>query len=454
MYLRPENAACPLVLTLRLGSPLRIIVTHDIADFDALASAVAAQKLHPGSTIVLAKRLSRGVRDFLALHKDRFLFARATDIDQAAVTHVVVVDVRRKSRLRDFPLLLERVAQRDETLDVSVYDHHGASDDDLPVAHAVVEPVGSATTLLVEVIRERGIDVDPVEATLFALGIHTDTGSLTFAATSARDARALAWLIDRGASQRVLVRYLTTPFSEPQRRALASILDAVETEAVGALSVAFAVVALESAVDGLDVVVSEALALGEHPALFALFHVGGRRVQVIGRARSAWIDVGKSLAALGGGGHAPAGAASIKDVEPAVVRERLLATLREAPPRPRRVADLMSSPVRTVSVETTLQELGETLQLWRHTGVPVVRDGAIVGIVSHRDVERAARDGRLHLPVSSCMTHAVETTTESTLLEAALERMVARDVGRLPVLRDGKLVGIVTRSDVLAHLYE
>jgi len=433
---------------------LEIIVTHDIADFDALASAVAAQKLHPEAVIVLGHRLSRGVRDFLALHKDRFRYLRAPEVDQNAVSHLVVVDVRRRSRLGGFERLLERIDEEDESLRVTVWDHHGVSDDDIPAHDIVVAKVGSATTLLIEEMRRQNVDVDSMEATLFALGIHTDTGSLVHATSTARDAHALEWLMNQGASLSVLNRYLSEPMTREQRSTLSALLGAVETVDIAGLTVGFAIVPLERSVDGVDVVTSESLSLLGHHALFALF-VAKKRVQVVGRARSGWIDVGKALRAIGGGGHAPAGAGSVKDRSAIEVRQVIEAALRDDPPRPRLVADVMSSPVHTVAPDTSLRDLAQSLRVWQHTGVPVVRDGELVGIVSRRDVEKAAKNDRLHLPAASCMSSSrVHTTAEVAPLEEALALMVDRDVGRLPVLRDGRLVGIVTRTDLLRFLYD
>jgi tRNA nucleotidyltransferase (CCA-adding enzyme) len=130
-----------------------------------------------------------------------------------------------------------------------------------------------------------------------------------------------------------------------------------------------------------------------------------------------------------------------------------VSALHELQPRPTRVGDLMSSPVRTVAPEMSLRDLRQCLQAWQHSGVPVVRDGTMVGIVSQRDVERAAKDGRLDLPVSSCMRSEVRTATADMPLDEALQAMVRGDFGRLPVVRGDKLVGIVSRTDVMRALY-
>lgn len=428
-----------------------VVVTHDMSDFDAFASCVAAERLYPGATIVLGRTLGKPLRRFLALHEDRFATIRYSELDAERVTRLIVVDVRRRSRLGAFAPVLAR-ADRGE-VEVHVWDHHAASEDDLQATHEVVEPVGSATTLLVEEIRRRGLSVDPIEATLYALGIHQDTGSLTYGGTTARDAHAVAWLLERGASLAVINRYLHQPFSAEQRKALRALIDAVEIQEVAGVDVAFSVIALEHAIDGLDEVTSQAIELGGYSALFALYALDRGRVQVVARARRPFVDVGRVVKSVGGGGHRPAASAIVKKADVARVREALLEALRAAPPRPTRVCDVMSSPVHTAAHDVTLAELRRSLAAWGISGVPVMRDGALAGIVSRRDVERAERDDALDLPVSGRMTHRVRTIEVDATLEDALARMTDHEVGRLPVLRRGQLVGILTRSDVLRFMY-
>jgi len=68
-------------------------------------------------------------------------------------------------------------------------------------------------------------------------------------------------------------------------------------------------------------------------------------------------------------------------------------------------------------------------------------------------VSRAREGGRLELPVTSHMSGNLRTVGPDAPLEEALAAMTEADVGRLPVLRDERLVGIVSRTDVLRALY-
>jgi tRNA nucleotidyltransferase (CCA-adding enzyme) len=432
---------------------VQIIVTHDMSDFDALAGAVAAQKLYPEAHVVLGRRLAPPVRDFLSLHRDRFPTLRGGDVDPAEVERMIIVDVRRAGRLPDFQPLVARARDPDDPLEVHIYDHHAAADDDLVGTVEHVEPVGAVTTLLVERLQQRELSLHPAEATLLALGIYADTGAFLHAGTTSRDVHAAGWLIDAGANLRVVNRFLRATLSTQQRAALAQVLERVERVHVGSVDIALATLEVPKAIDGLAAVAEEAIRLEGDPALFVLCDVAGKRVQVVARSRVPYLNVGKALEPLGGGGHGGAGAATVKDVPVATVRERLLDALRRLAPTPTRVCELMSSPVRTVPPETPLRALAGMLDTWGHTGVPVVRDGEMVGVVSVRDVERAERDGRADLPVSSCMGNRVETAAPDEPLDAALARMVSKDIGRLPVVRQGRLVGILSRTDVMHALY-
>jgi len=432
-----------------------IIVTHDNADFDAIASMVAASKLRPEATMVLGRRVGRVVRDFLALHKDHFVFERASRVDLDAVRRWTVVDVRRGDRLRDFAPLVARCRDGDPSLHTEIYDHHAATPDDLVGAREVVEPTGAAVTLLIRELRDADVVLDPIEATLLALGIYADTGAMTWASTTSEDVEAVAWLLRRGASLRIINHYMNDGFAPEQRDAFARALSAVDVVDVGGFEVGIAGVELERAPSGLGEVATHLLKLHGLDALFTLFRIRERNVQVIGRAAARHFDVGALLRGLGGGGHRAAAAALVRNATLDDVRDHLLEALRADPPRPRVVGDIMSSPVNTLPPDTALTDARRWLGSWRHTGVPVVDEsGALKGVLSRRDVQKAEVDDRLHLPVSSCMSHQVRTTSPDTSLDAALAEMVAADVGRLPVLDDGRLIGIITRSDLIRVLYD
>lgn len=427
---------------------MRLIVGHEAADFDALAGAVAVARLHPDARIGLPRSIERGVRAFLSLHADRFPAVRCKNSVLADTTSLIVVDVRSRRRLSHVePVLARRDAG--EPIEIVVYDHHPRSDDDLAADVEVVSPVGAVTTLLVERLQTNGLAVDPVEATLYALGIHADTLSLTAGTTTPRDARALAWLIGEGARPDVVARYLSPPLTAPQRDILSRALATLFEVPVRGLHVALARVSSSVYVEGVAEVATELLRTSQADALFVLCAVGDRKVEIVGRSRSQAMDVGVVLAALGGGGHPGAGAARLRTGNIDEAEERLRSAMSVEQPRAGRVRDVMSRPVLTLSPELDAAEAHARLEQWSVTGAPVLAGGKVVGVVSRRDV---SRPGDKHT-VRAAMTSQPRTVSAEASLEEALRLMTEGNIGRLPVLEGEQLVGIVTRTDVLRFLY-
>lgn len=433
--------------------PSTLIVTHDGADFDAVASQMAVRRLYPGATLLSSPSVGRDVHPYLALHKDRVAGCSAAEVDWSSVGRLVVVDVRRRARLGHIRPLLERLDAAPESLEVVIYDHHPASPDDVMGDEEHVEPVGSTTTLLVEQIQRAGLTLDRVEATLLALGLHTDTGSLTFVNATARDARALAVLLEFGAEAQVLARYLHAPLDALRRSLLSAVLEATELHVFGGLSVGIATIDAPNKTTGLDEITSRAHELCGYHALFALYVRRSGKLHVIGRSRAPALDVAATLGALGGGGHASAGAASVAGVAPAKVEALLLERLRSQPLPALTARDLMTSPVHAVDVETAITELERSLERWQHSGACVLRDGRLAGVVSRADVSRARGLGQLHFKVKSLIARRPITTEPGAPLEQLMALMEEHDIGRLPVIERERLIGIVSRSDVRRALY-
>jgi len=80
-------------------------------------------------------------------------------------------------------------------------------------------------------------------------------------------------------------------------------------------------------------------------------------------------------------------------------------------------------------------------------------EGQLAGVISRRDIDIALHHGFSHAPVKGYMTTNLRTITPDTLLPEIEDLMVTYDIGRLPVLDEGNLVGIVTRTDVLRQLH-
>ncbi|MDH3202199.1 MAG: CBS domain-containing protein [Myxococcales bacterium] len=433
---------------------MKLITTHETADFDALASCVALRKLYPGAEIGIGGGVAPNVHQYLALHGNRFRTERCRDVDLSDVDLLIVTDVRRRSRLHHIEEVLERATRTPRSVRIVVWDHHPSAPDDLQSDEEHVQPVGAVTTLVVEELAARSADIDREEATLFSLGIHEDTGSLAYSRTSSRDATALAWLLGHGARPGLLQRFLRPPLDVVERSLLISIVDGIEEVPAFGTRIGVSAQEIEEAPAELARVTTEAFRMIPHDALFCVYRLPNGKMHIIGRSQSDAVTVGGVLGELGGGGHSGAGSAVVREGSLADVVTRLHTAIEKTCRHPEVVRDLMSSPVRTVTPRMPLRELAHSLHEWGHAGAPVMEAGKLVGMISRRDIERAKRDGRDSLTVASCMAHPVHTIAPDTPLSEALKQMKAHNIGRLPVLEGARIVGILSREDVLAYLYE
>jgi len=425
-----------------------VILGHVNVDFDALASMVAAKKLYPEAVMVFAGSVNRNVREFIALHGDVLEFRDPRSLDREAISRLIVVDNRIAERLGEF-----RDLPGKEGVEVFVYDHHPPSPQDMKGIHDYSEYLGATTTVLVRIIQRQKIPISPFEATLFALGIHEDTGSLTYAGTTPEDAEALAYLMRRGANLEVIMHFLGRQLSPAQHELMRRLLSGLRFHRVQGVLVAVAKAHMEDYVEGASAVASRLADLENLEVLFALVEMQGR-VVVAGLSRMRQVDVDRVLSGLGGGGHAKAGSAVLKGYSLEKVERALMGLLERNVPRRLTAGEIMSGPVKTIHEGTTIAEASRRMELTGHTAFPVVDDaGNLVGMISRKDLDKAGHHGLGHAPVKGFMSRSLIAVEEDASLQEIQRLMTENAIGRVPVVRGKELVGIVTRKDLLRALH-
>jgi Zn-dependent protease/CBS domain-containing protein len=113
------------------------------------------------------------------------------------------------------------------------------------------------------------------------------------------------------------------------------------------------------------------------------------------------------------------------------------------------VSDAMSSPVVTVSPTLPVSEVVAMMYSSRHLGFPVLSDGTLIGIVTLSDVHGIPEEDRQSLHVEAIMTKDIISLPSTAPLMEALKVMSVKNIGRIPVVDRGVLVGIITRTDIL-----
>ena len=113
------------------------------------------------------------------------------------------------------------------------------------------------------------------------------------------------------------------------------------------------------------------------------------------------------------------------------------------------VGEMMSSPVTTVPPALPLSQVINMMYTSKHLGFPVVDRDTLVGMVTLADVNRHSPIDREAMQVRDVMSHDPVTLPPSAPVIDALRIMSARDIGRIPIVQDDKILGIVTRTDIL-----
>lgn len=413
------------------------ILTHENADLDALASLAAAKKLYPGAVALLPRRINRNGSDFLTVYGEPFQFTPQDQAPRRKFKRILLVDTQTLPSARGIA----------DTPTVHIVDHH-------PLARPLDEhitfsggDVGATTTLLVETLREKNLSLTRLEATLLALGIYEDTGSLTYPSTTARDLQCAAYLIENGASLNLIGEFLRQPLADDQRALYNRLLKRVETHEIGGQTILICAVRVEEYVSEISTLAQQLMLLYDPSALFLLVQMRSE-IQLVARSKSDVVDVAEIARAFGGGGHATAAAALIHSRGLKTQQKKLLQLVEEHIKPHTTVHDIMSYGVRVLAPGDTIAHAAEQARRWGHEGFPVVSKKKLVGVLTRREIDRALHHKLQKQPVSRFMSEPVSVAPTDSVQQ--LQRvMMQHSLGQLPVVEDDSIVGIVTRTDLL-----
>jgi len=418
---------------------MEIILTHENADFDALASLLAAAKLHPGAIPVLPRRLNRNLRDFLAIYGDEFPFVQPQDLPRRPVERAIVVDTQN----------FVPVKGMSPHTRIHIVDHHPLSVELKQGMSYSGGETGATVTMLVERFPERGLVPSPIEATLMLLGIYEDTGSLSYPTTTPRDIRCAAWLLEQGANLAVVGDFLHQPLTEKQRRLYHLLIENSHSHDFSGHTVVIACAEAGEQVEELATLAHNLRDLFDPAALFVLVKMD-EHIQMVARSSTPAIDVAEVASHFGGGGHSRAAAALIRDRDLEEVRESLLDLLSQTIQPAVTVGQIMSYGVHTLSPRTTVAEAAEMMRRYGHEGFPVVdKKGRLVGVLTRREIDKALHHGLGDKPISLYMYTGEVCVSPSDSVERLQAVMVEHGLGQIPVVEEGRIVGIVTRTDLI-----
>lgn len=432
---------------IRPARKVSLITCHANADFDAFAAMLAARHLYAPHVLLFPGTQERNLQNLInRLDTAAYGFVEsAASVDWDSVARLVIVDTRQKSRVRHVAQLLER-----PDLPVELWDHHPDTSDDIASPASHVAQVGAVTSLLVWTLRQRGAHLTQEEATLLGLGIYGDTGSFTYSSTKREDFMAAAWLRDRGMDVNRIEALASHELTSLHIQALNTLLESTETYTINSTQVAIAEAAMEHYLGDFASLAQRVMEIEKFEVLFAI-GIMDDRIQVVARSRNEAVNVGEVCAAMGGGGHAYAASASIRSMTASEVRDSIVRHLYAQVLPDKTARQYMSAPAVGVEASATMHDADELMLHFGLKSVPVFIPGtrALAGLLDAHTATRATAHGLGASPVEEYMVRRAHTLPPDASLQDLMGVIVGQRQRMVPIVEDGVVAGVVTRTDLI-----
>jgi tRNA nucleotidyltransferase (CCA-adding enzyme) len=270
---------------------MKVILTHEQADMDALASQLGAWLLYPDAIPLLPRSINRNGRRFLTQFGKDLPFVDFKDLPRAPVDTVILVDTQS----------LITIKGMSEDTQIVVYDHHPQREDLNPDWTCHLVSYGSNTSQLVARIQERGIELTNLQASMLALGLYEDTGSFTYGSTAAQDLLAAGFCLAQGADLDTVTRFLYPPLSAGQRKLYDNLMRHIQTYLIEDQTI---LAAKADAMDVRDEISSVAHKMRDvfNPDALLLLVATQQGIRLVARSTSDQVNVAAIAESMGGAG--------------------------------------------------------------------------------------------------------------------------------------------------------
>lgn len=429
-----------------------LITCHSNADFDALAAMCAAALIYGPCDVLFPGTQEANLQTFYQELKERpgaapgctFLDDRVPDFSKYG--RLVAVDTRRRSRLRHVWPLLDNPGTR-----IEVWDHHPETSDDVHAHVCHAEICGAVTTLLIEEIQKLNIAVPRETATVLGLGIYSDTGSFSFSSVTQRDFAAAGWLLGRGMDINIISEKTAFSMTKEHIRALNALLESAQTYHINGADVVLAEATLDSYLDDFAFLAHKMMEMEKFDILFAIGRMDDR-IQIVARSQSHAVNVGAVCSAFGGGGHAYAASASVRDKTLSEVRDGILTQLYLQEEGEKTARDYMSQPAIGIEEGHTIAEADELMLHFGLKTMPVFAPMTrrCTGLIDSQITQKAIAHGLAGAPLTDYMRRNLKTLPVTATLRDITTVIVGARQRLVPIVSGGSsVVGVVSRTDLI-----
>ena len=437
----------------QISMPTATLITcHSNADFDALAAMCAAALIYGPCDVLFPGTQEANLQTFYQELKERpgaapgctFLDDRVPDFSKYG--RLVAVDTRRRSSLRHVWPLLDNPGTR-----IEVWDHHPETSDDVHAHVCHAEICGAVTTLLIEEIQKLNIAVPRETATVLGLGIYSDTGSFSFSSVTQRDFAAAGWLLGRGMDINIISEKTAFSMTKEHIRALNALLESAQTYHINGADVVLAEATLDSYLDDFAFLAHKMMEMEKFDILFAIGRMDDR-IQIVARSRSHAVNVGAVCSAFGGGGHAYAASASVRDKTLSEVRDGILTQLYLQEEGEKTARDYMSQPAIGIEEGHTIAEADELMLHFGLKTMPVFAPMTrrCTGLIDSQITQKAIAHGLAGAPLTDYMRRNLKTLPVTATLRDITTVIVGARQRLVPIVSGGSsVVGVVSRTDLI-----
>ncbi|MBU1343827.1 MAG: CBS domain-containing protein [Proteobacteria bacterium] len=412
---------------------------------------LAAQKLYPGSIIIFPGSQEKNLRDFF-IRSTSYLFNMAdpASIDFSQTSRLVIVDTKQKSRLTQVSDLLNK-----KGIKIDIYDHHPAMKGDITGSFEITRQTGATATILSSLLQEKKIIPNPEEATVMALGIYEDTGLFTYPSTTKEDLEQAAFLLSCGASLNTIVSFVVKEIKSEQVTWLNELLNEMTTHKINGIDIHISVISSPSYITDLATIVQKVVRMESLDIFFAIVLMGNK-INIIARNSIPEVDVGKILSAFGGGGHSYAASAKVDNQTLAQVEIKLIERLQKEVKSIQIAKNLMTAPAITIEPLVTCKEASSLMTRYNINTLLVVdkKKNSYEGYITRQVIEKTVYHKLSHLPVKEYMNSEISYISSDADV-SQIENIIIEGKHRiLPVIDDGWIKGVITRTDLLNYLVQ
>lgn len=425
---------------------MNIIFGHTNMDLDCFGSIALVKYLYPDYQPVQSSLIHPAARNLYNLYQNRFDFISPKDLENETIEKIVVVDTRSRNRVKEY---FKHIKNFDG--DIEVYDHHPADSDDIEGATVHSGAYGSNTTFIGLKLMEKGIAIDPEDATIALTGVFADTGSFQHENITSADLEVAAYLVKQKASLKLVKKFLETLSDRHQISLFHNVLNRLTHKNINGNSIILSYLELESQVGGIAEVIEKIFEIEKADAIFCVFHFNHNDdTLIVARSAKDSIQLDEILGDFGGGGHKKAASALVKEKSGMMVFAELEDYLKKSLQPALIAEDIMITDVHVIRDNVSLMDASLMLEQVNHTGAPVLNpQGKLVGFLTLRDIMKGRKNNQMHASVKGFMSTKLVTATRDVTLREIEELLFRNNIGHLPIVQGQSLVGIVTRSDYL-----